>query len=160
MKYFKSHLIAGLLIVVVVFHTDAFAGNNRSGNSPAKRNTKTAATQKTSERAATRDITTAPASKPAAKQRPVQVNSPAMVNARVAIRTQSTPPPLRVEVIPVRPYLRAVWIPGYWFFDINLNRYIWISGYRDLNPVGIRWVPGYWGYSNSFYYWQAGYWVY
>lgn len=43
-------------------------------------------------------------------------------------RVALLPPPARVEVIGVRPYRGAVWVPGHWV----RARYDWV------------WVHGYW----------------
>ena len=42
---------------------------------------------------------------------------------------KESPPPVRVEVRPTRPYPRAVWIPGRWKWRGRRRRYIWIPGH-------------------------------
>ena len=37
------------------------------------------------------------------------------------------PPPARVEIIPVRPFYGAVWVPGHWVYA--RRGYVWARGY-------------------------------
>jgi len=78
--------------------------------------------------------------------------------SRVTVRHK--PPAPRVEVIPPRPNVHAVWIPGHWYWDWRLSTWIWLSGYWDMSPMGTVWVPGYWDYDSGFYVWIGGYWVF
>jgi hypothetical protein len=67
------------------------------------------------------------------------------------------PPPMRHEVLPIRPGPRYVWTPGYYRADGN--RYSWQSGRWVVPPRGHgRWVPGHWQNSRRGYYWVDGHW--
>jgi hypothetical protein len=51
------------------------------------------------------------------------------------------------------------WISGYWFWDDDINQYLWISGiWRDV-PPGREWMAGYWIHSQGGYRWIPGYWA-
>jgi hypothetical protein len=71
-------------------------------------------------------------------------------------------PPESVEEIPPpqRPEGENVeWIPGYWWWDEDLEDFIWVSGvWRDI-PPGWQWVPGYWRAVEGGAQRIAGYWV-
>jgi hypothetical protein len=49
---------------------------------------------------------------------------------------------LAADVRPDNP--NAEWIPGYWGWDGDSKRFIWVSGTWRVPPPGTRWVPGYW----------------
>jgi hypothetical protein len=50
------------------------------------------------------------------------------------------------------------WIQGYWDFDRDLQKYVWISGlYREV-PPDRQWVPGFWNESAGGYLWTSGFW--
>jgi hypothetical protein len=50
------------------------------------------------------------------------------------------------------------WIPGYWSWDPDQQRYLWISGIWRTIPAGLEWVPGYWIQSGAGYQWVSGFW--
>ena len=73
------------------------------------------------------------------------------------IVVQAPPPPPRVEVIPVRPSHRHIWLAGHWRY--YGGRYVWIAGRWELPPrphaiyIAPRWevrggshvfIEGYW----------------
>ncbi len=50
------------------------------------------------------------------------------------------------------------WISGYWFWDDEINGFLWISGiWRDV-PPGRAWIAGYWIAAQGGYRWIPGYW--
>jgi len=52
------------------------------------------------------------------------------------------PPPNRVEVVGVTPFVGAVWIPGHWIWR---DRWVWNKGYWTRPPRhGARWERGRW----------------
>lgn len=54
----------------------------------------------------------------------------------------AAPPPPQVEVIPVAPFVGAVWVGGYW--NWVGGRHVWVPGrYVRPNP-GYRWQPHHW----------------
>ncbi len=67
------------------------------------------------------------------------------------------PPPVRAEIIPVRPGRAYVWIPGYW--GRGRRGYEWVSG-RYVVPPGHRrgWVPGRWYHGRGGWYFIEGHW--
>lgn len=70
-------------------------------------------------------------------------------------------PPEPIEELPpeVKPEGDNVeWIPGYWAWDEEEERYIWISGVWRSLPPGREWVPGYWAEADGGYRWVSGYW--
>jgi hypothetical protein len=66
----------------------------------------------------------------------------------VGIRVDVAPPPLRREVVVVRPGRGYFWVPGYWDWSPNGGRYIWVAGawarppFRGAVWVGPRWRRG------------------
>lgn len=73
------------------------------------------------------------------------------------IISPSPPPPPRVEVVPVAPFVGAIWISGYW--NWNRNRYVWVPG-RYTRPVpGHRFVPHRWTPGSSGWSLSGGFWI-
>ncbi|MDX6766559.1 MAG: hypothetical protein SFU85_07195 [Candidatus Methylacidiphilales bacterium] len=73
-----------------------------------------------------------------------------------------TAPPEPVEEIPpeVKPEGNNVlWIPGYWAWDDENNRYLWVSGVWRDTPPGRHWVPGQWHPVSGGHQWISGYWA-
>jgi hypothetical protein len=52
----------------------------------------------------------------------------------------------------------VAWIPGYWTWEADQNRYIWTSGIWRSIPAGVEWVPGYWSQVDSGSQFVSGYW--
>ncbi len=52
----------------------------------------------------------------------------------------------------------AVWINGYWAWDDEEERFIWISGIWRVVPPGREWVPGYWYEDEAGSRWVSGFW--
>ncbi|MCI0357055.1 MAG: hypothetical protein L0211_01040, partial [Planctomycetaceae bacterium] len=53
----------------------------------------------------------------------------------------------------------AVWIPGYWDWDIAAQKHIWVSGMWRVPPPGMRWVPSYWAEASGGWQRVPGFWV-
>ncbi len=51
------------------------------------------------------------------------------------------------------------WVPGYWNWDSDSRRYIWVSGTWRVPPPGCSWVPGYWNQGPDGYRWVPGFWT-
>ncbi|MDG2014419.1 MAG: YXWGXW repeat-containing protein [Pirellulaceae bacterium] len=70
-------------------------------------------------------------------------------------------PPERITEIPpdVKPEGANVqWIPGYWVWDDQETRFLWISGlWRDV-PVRQVWQPGNWFENAGGWSWSPGFW--
>jgi hypothetical protein len=66
-------------------------------------------------------------------------------------------PELPPEQKPDNPNVQ--WVPGYWSWDDEGNRYIWISGCWRVTPPGRQWVAGTWQRSGTGWARQAGYWA-
>ncbi|MEX2119615.1 MAG: hypothetical protein WD847_08470 [Pirellulales bacterium] len=82
------------------------------------------------------------------------------VDPAAGIFVSATPPELIEEVPPeVRPEGDAVWIPGYWAWDDDLDDFIWISGVWRVAPPGYAWIPGYWEEVDDGFQWITGYWA-
>lgn len=50
------------------------------------------------------------------------------------------------------------WIPGYWHWDEEASRFIWISGFWRQPPPGRVWVPGSWREAKGGWQWVPGFW--
>ncbi len=73
----------------------------------------------------------------------------------------SEQPPEAIEEIPPdeKPEGDNVeWIPGYWSWDEDESRFIWVSGIWRVMPPGLDWVPGYWNAVDGGYQWVSGFW--
>ena len=71
------------------------------------------------------------------------------------------PPPAVSEEPPVeRPDGADVqFLPGYWAWDAETSRFLWVSGvYRNV-PIGRQWVPGEWTSTPEGWRWVAGFWT-
>jgi hypothetical protein len=80
---------------------------------------------------------------------------PASASTRVYVRVG--PPAAVVEVRPVTPGPRYVWIDGYHRWDGRA--YVWVPGRWALPPrARAAWVPGHWAHSNRGYYFVEGHW--
>ena len=81
---------------------------------------------------------------------------PALFSACTATATTQVPR-ARVEVIPVAPSARHVWIPGHY---IRRGRnYIWVNGFYQVAPPRYTaWAPGYWRQSRRGPVWIEGRW--
>ncbi len=71
--------------------------------------------------------------------------TPVFSQVHIGLGIRIGPPPPRREVIVVRPYRDAVWIPGYYRWIPRRHHYVWIHGYwvRRPHPHAV-WVPGRW----------------
>lgn len=52
------------------------------------------------------------------------------------------PPPARVEVIPVIPFIGAIWIDGFWGW--GGGRHVWVGGHWTQPRPGMQWQPHQW----------------
>jgi hypothetical protein len=52
------------------------------------------------------------------------------------------PPAPYVEVVPVAPYVGAIWLGGYWGW--NAGRHVWIGGHWVRPRAGYYWSPYRW----------------
>ena len=70
-------------------------------------------------------------------------------------------PPEPINEIPpdIKPEGDPQWLPGYWAWDMDDKRFIWVSGLWRNAPVGHRWVPGYWTEYDAGLTWVSGVWV-
>ena len=39
------------------------------------------------------------------------------------------PPAAQVEIVPARPFLEAVWVPGHWVREHHRREWVWIGGH-------------------------------
>jgi hypothetical protein len=74
----------------------------------------------------------------------------------VAVTTVAPPPPY-AEVIPVAPFLGAVWISGYWGW--SGGRHHWVGGHYERPRPGYRWMPHRWEPRGGQWHLRGGGWV-
>src|SRR5437879_3367520 len=67
----------------------------------------------------------------------VQVTEQVGPPAEVVV--QAAPPPVQVEVVPVAPSARHVWVAGHHQW-IN-GRWVWVRGRYIVGRSGCRWIP-------------------
>jgi hypothetical protein len=53
----------------------------------------------------------------------------------------------------------AIWIPGYWDWEVAASKHIWVSGMWRVPPPGMRWVPTYWTEATGGWQRVPGFWV-
>ncbi len=53
----------------------------------------------------------------------------------------------------------VVWIPGYWFWDVERSDFLWVSGFWRVPPPERKWVPGYWTQADNGWQWVSGFWA-
>jgi len=67
------------------------------------------------------------------------------------------PPPDRVEVIPVEPGPRYVWVGGYWSRD--RQAWSWVPGRWERPEARYHaWAPGHWAHNRRGWYYIDGHW--
>ena len=71
--------------------------------------------------------------------------------------TNVPPPPPYAEVIPVAPFLGAVWISGYWGW--SGGRHHWVGGHYKWPRPGYGWRPHRWEPRGSQWHLRGGGWV-
>lgn len=84
--------------------------------------------------------------------------TPSTGNNVVIQGISNTPPPEINEQIPPKCHDSAIWIRGYWAWDVNLNDFIWVSGVWRRPPPEHFWIPGYWKQFDSSWGWIRGFW--
>jgi hypothetical protein len=74
------------------------------------------------------------------RDRPVYVPPP---GGTVVVEQPGEPPPPQVEVIPVAPDPRFIWLGGSWEWH---GRWVWLGGRWAPRPhPGAVWMRGHWG---------------
>ena len=52
-----------------------------------------------------------------------------------------------------------IWIPGYFEWEDDGKRFIWVTGVWRQSPPGKRWLPGYWHEVSGGWQRVRGFWV-
>ena len=69
------------------------------------------------------------------------------------------PPPVAERPSGERPGRRAVWTPGYWEWDADSSRFLWVAGSWRVPPAGMAWSSGRWLRDPHGWYWVDGSWT-
>jgi hypothetical protein len=95
---------------------------------------------------------------PYPRYRQAYVAQPVAVDPQneVLAETDVAPPPPQVEVIPVAPFVGAVWIGGYWGWQGG--RHVWYGGRWEHPRAGYIWHPHAWVAVGGHWRLRAGYW--
>jgi hypothetical protein len=75
----------------------------------------------------------------------------------VAAEPPALVPELPPEQKPGNP--NAQWVPGYWSWDDEGNKYVWVSGCWRVPPPGRQWTAGSWQKAGTGWKWLPGYWA-
>lgn len=68
-------------------------------------------------------------------------------------------PPKKIEETPPSCSVKETeWIEGYWSYDLEGDRFVWVSGTWRHSPEGRKWVSGYWHQLPQGWVWIQGYW--
>ena len=92
---------------------------------------------------------------------PVHEGFAATAEAPTASAVVTKQPPEPIEELPPdqKPAGDNVqWIPGYWHWDEEVSKYIWISGFWRQPPPGRVWVAGSWRETRGGHQWVSGFW--
>ncbi len=85
---------------------------------------------------------------------------PLALEAQAIVVDRSPPEPINELPPEDRPEGSNVhWLPGYWYFDVERDDFVWISGLWRNFPPGRTWVPGEWQQVEAGFQWVAGYWA-
>lgn len=76
-------------------------------------------------------------------------------------RVVRQPPPGEILETPAneRPDSGVVWISGYWAWDDEANRYVWVSGVWRVPPPDKTWLPGRWQSGADGWQYVSGAWL-
>ena len=87
------------------------------------------------------------------------LSPPAHAGVYVRFGVPFPPPPLRHEVVVVRPGPGYAWVGGYWNWRPGYHRYVWVPGYwaHPPRPHAI-WVGPHYSYRHHHHYYRRGYW--
>lgn len=81
------------------------------------------------------------------------------ISGNILIDAHPKKPPAKIkEKIPEQIDSAAIWIPGYWSWDEDLNDYIWTTGVWRRPPPGRLWVQGEWKEFEDGWAWIPGFW--
>jgi WXXGXW repeat (2 copies) len=87
--------------------------------------------------------------------------TPGVPDPALGIRIHAEAPPKPIVEKPPENVLAdegTLWIPGYWAWSDEANKYVWVSGLFRKPPPGRSWIAGYWSEGISGYRWTSGYW--
>lgn len=77
----------------------------------------------------------------------------------IGIRVDAPPPPIRREVIVVRPGPAFFWVPGHWDWAPQRHRYVWVPGIWVRPPFRRAvWVGPHWRHWGRRVYFVRGHW--
>ncbi len=82
------------------------------------------------------------------------ISPPTFAQGEIIIR--QTPPPERVEVIPMARHGYA-WDRGHWRWEGH--GYAWVAGHWQPVMRNARWEPGHWEAHGPNWYWREGHWI-
>ena len=85
------------------------------------------------------------------------ITAPAISLAATELEVTIAPPADRVEVIPA-PREGYVWQRGYWRFEPEGQRHVWVDGRYVQNREGHRFIQGEWRHEGNKYRFSAGHW--
>ncbi len=80
---------------------------------------------------------------------------PVPVQANIVVDV--APPAPYVEVVPVRPFVGALWIAGYWGW--HGSRHHWVPGRWEQPRPGYAWRPYGWAQQGRHWHLHPGGWV-
>jgi hypothetical protein len=92
---------------------------------------------------------------------PVHEAFAATAEAPAAAPVAKKQPPDPIEELPPdqKPAGDHVqWLPGYWAWDEDGERFLWVSGFWRQPPPGRVWVPGSWRAVDGGWQWVGGFW--
>ena len=92
-----------------------------------------------------------------ATQASAQVQVSASVFASIPIAPNIN---FNIGVMTPQPRFDAVWIDGFWTFDMRTRAYVWVQGYWAIPPhPGAIWLPGFWQNTGRGFVWMNAGWA-
>ena len=84
------------------------------------------------------------------------ITTPAL--SQIHLEVTFGPPAPRHEIVVAAPYPGAVWVPGYYQFNVLTARYVWVPGHWQTPPAPAQvWIaPRYVKHGNHYDYYAGG----
>jgi hypothetical protein len=92
----------------------------------------------------------------------VWINAAPPIGEPAPVLVPYGPPPMPMEVMPPRPYVDMMWVPGSWYWRGGWvwtrgrwtrppqPNYEWVRPHYERHDSGVSFVPGHWGSGNRF----------
>jgi len=81
------------------------------------------------------------------------------ISGNLTYRTIPLEPPEAInEKVPKQQEIQTEWIPGYFAWEHNIKKFVWVSGVWRRSPPGHQWISGFWKSYDDGWVWFPGFW--